>query len=491
MECITSGRVIVNGDDFGMSPGINAAIKRLHTAGRLSSVSIMSNMPWSADALAYAREADDLQAGAHLNLTTGRPLSAVEQVPSLVDESGDFLELGILLRRSLAGRVSRDELRLELDAQLARCLDEGPEIHHVDSHMHFHAVPSFGRLVADLAGRHGVETVRNPDFGAFIMPPPNEISPVRKALHKAGARVLISTQRVLNSRNIALTGPEPNARQLIYLRYCLELGDDPAAAFRHCLCDLDFGRLEIIAHPAVVDEVLPSLTGYVQGRELELEFLASDTFRELMEETEWEKYGTGRNPKLRGFKRSAVELDFNLYRVDVPIPGLAGDDLSVIDIRPEGVEQTIVFLHGFAGCAETWEHQINYFSHEYRVIAPDLRGHGQSDAPFTRYTMGELVADLYRISQYLELPEKFALVGHSFGGSIAVEYASAHPEQISHLVLIATAVEWPVPRIASFFFRLPVAFFRPWWPYRGRWNCEVHTFKRTRVIRMGSWRGTY
>ena len=193
--------------------------------------------------------------------------------------------------------------------------------------------------------------------------------------------------------------------------------------------------------------------------------------------------------KLRGFKRSAVELDFNLYRVDVPIPGLAGDDLSVIDIRPEGVEQTIVFLHGFAGCAETWEHQINYFSHEYRVIAPDLRGHGQSDAPFTRYTMGELVADLYRISQYLELPEKFALVGHSFGGSIAVEYASAHPEQISHLVLIATAVEWPVPRIASFFCRLPVAFFRPWWPYRGRWNCEVHTFKRMAVNNLQKWRG--
>ena len=55
--------------------------------------------------------------------------------------------------------------------------------------------------------------------------------------------------------------------------------------------------------------------------------------------------------KLRGFKRSAVELDYNLYRVDVPIPGLAGDNLSVIDIRPEGVEQTIVLLHGFAGCA--------------------------------------------------------------------------------------------------------------------------------------------
>ncbi|MGD8586290.1 MAG: alpha/beta fold hydrolase, partial [Chloroflexota bacterium] len=193
--------------------------------------------------------------------------------------------------------------------------------------------------------------------------------------------------------------------------------------------------------------------------------------------------------KLRGFKRSAVELDYNLYRVDVPIPGLAGDNLSVIDIRPEGVEQTIVLLHGFAGCAETWEHQINRFSQRYRVVAPDLRGHGQSDAPFTRYTMGEMVADLYRISQYLELPDQFVLVGHSFGGSIAVEYASAHPEQVSHLVLIATAVEWPVPSIARFLFRLPMAFFRLVWPYRGRWNCEAHVFKRMAVNNLQKWRG--
>ena len=284
MECISSGRVIVNGDDFGMSPGVNAAIKQLHQAGRLSAVSIMSNMPWSAEALAYARDAVDLQAGAHLNLTTGRPLLPADKVPSLVDDSGGFLDLGVLMRRLLAGRVSRDEIRLELGAQLARCLDEGPEIQHLDSHMHFHAVPSLGRLVADLASRYEVTTVRNPDFGAFVMPPPNEISPVRKALHKAGARVIISTQRALNSRNIALTGPEPNARQLIYLRWCLELEDDPAASFRNCLCDLDFGKLEIIAHPAVVDDFLPSLSGYVQGRELELAFLASDTFRELMEE---------------------------------------------------------------------------------------------------------------------------------------------------------------------------------------------------------------
>ena len=108
--------------------------------------------------------------------------------------------------------------------------------------------------------------------------------------------------------------------------------------------------------------------------------------------------------KLRGIKRSDIQLDFDLYRVNVPMPGVVGDQLSVINIRPEGVERTIVFVHGYAGCAETWERQINYFAKEYRVVVPDLRGHGQSDAPYTRYAMPELVADLYAISQHLRCP---------------------------------------------------------------------------------------
>jgi len=284
IDCISSGRVIVNGDDYGMSPGINAAIEQLYGAGRLSSVSIMSNMPWSAEALAFAQTAENLKAGAHLNLTTGQPLMPAEQVPSLVDENGEFLKLAVLLRRLLAGSVSRDEIRLELQAQIENCLDGGLSIHHLDSHMHFQAVPSLGRLVADLASQYGVRVVRNPDFSAFVMPPPDEIGPVRTALQKAGAKVLISTQRALSSRNIVLNDPLPTARQLIYLRWCLEPGDDPAETFRRCLNDLHYDNLEIIAHPAVVDDILPSMTGYVQGRELELEFLAGDVFREILEE---------------------------------------------------------------------------------------------------------------------------------------------------------------------------------------------------------------
>ncbi len=194
--------------------------------------------------------------------------------------------------------------------------------------------------------------------------------------------------------------------------------------------------------------------------------------------------------KLRGVKRRDILFDYDLYRRNVPIPGAAGTELSVLDLWPEGAERTILFLHGYAGVLESWEYQINYFaSNHYRVIAPDLRGHGQSDAPYTRYTMDELVADLYAITQTLNLPPQFILVAHSFGGSIAVEYANAHPEQLEKLVLIATAGEYPLPRFVNWLLKLPLTWLRPFWKYRRRWDAELHVIKRMMANNMRHWQG--
>jgi pimeloyl-ACP methyl ester carboxylesterase len=194
--------------------------------------------------------------------------------------------------------------------------------------------------------------------------------------------------------------------------------------------------------------------------------------------------------KLLGVKRNDILFDYDLYRRKVPIPGVAGQYLSVLDLWPEGAERTILFQHGYAGVLESWEYQINYFaSHNYRVIAPDLRGHGQSDAPYTRYTMDELVADMYAITQHLKLPEQFTLVAHSFGGSIAVEYANAHPEQLDKLVLIATAGEYPLPRIANWLLKLPLNWLRPLWKYRTRWDAELHVIKNMMANNMRRWQG--
>jgi long-chain acyl-CoA synthetase len=193
--------------------------------------------------------------------------------------------------------------------------------------------------------------------------------------------------------------------------------------------------------------------------------------------------------QIRGLKRRAIQLDLNLYRVEVPIKGLSDSNLSVVDIWPEGLEQTVVFVHGYAGVVETWEYQINHFMHFARVITPDLRGHGQSDAPFTSYGMDELVQDLETIVEKLQLPPTFTLVGHSFGGSICIEYAVRHPERLDKLVLLATAGEYPITPAVNLLSRVPTAAFRPWWRFRPRWNAEVHVMKRMMLNNLRKWRG--
>ncbi len=193
--------------------------------------------------------------------------------------------------------------------------------------------------------------------------------------------------------------------------------------------------------------------------------------------------------KLRGVKRTDIQLDYDLYRVKVPMRGVSDANLSVLDLHPEGTEQTIMFVHGYAGVLESWEHQINYFARYYRVVAPDLRGHGQSDAPYTDYTMTEIVSDLQAIVEDLNLPEKFILVAHSFGGSIAVEYANAYPDRLQKLVLIATAGEYPLPKIAKLATRIPTRLVRPFWQYRTRFDAEFHVMKRLAANNMLQWQG--
>lgn len=164
-----------------------------------------------------------------------------------------------------------------------------------------------------------------------------------------------------------------------------------------------------------------------------------------------------------------MAIDLELYRKRVRLPGEPPIHLSVIDIAPERPVRTLVFLHGFGGRGSQWRYQLHEFSISNRVIAIDQRGHGESDRPVGRYDMPQLVNDLEDTLKVLKVDAKFVLVGHSFGGAVATEYAAKHPDEIEHLFLIATAGEFRLNPIYHFLLHLPATTLRLAAPFVKNW----------------------
>lgn len=98
---------------------------------------------------------------------------------------------------------------------------------------------------------------------------------------------------------------------------------------------------------------------------------------------------------------------------------------------------TVLCLHGFPELAVSWRDQVAWLSDAYRVVAPDMRGYGGSEAP-TRvrdYTMDLLVRDVVELIDALGV-DKVHLVGHDWGGAIAWEFAQRHGDRLHSLAVL-------------------------------------------------------
>jgi esterase len=107
-----------------------------------------------------------------------------------------------------------------------------------------------------------------------------------------------------------------------------------------------------------------------------------------------------------------------------------------------GQAEPIVVVHGFSSTADAWANVGEVLAADYHVIAPDLRGHGESAwDPRERYADEQLAADVRVLVQQLALPP-FTLIGHSMGGAVAFTYAATYPEDVMRLVIEDSA---PLP----------------------------------------------
>ncbi len=109
----------------------------------------------------------------------------------------------------------------------------------------------------------------------------------------------------------------------------------------------------------------------------------------------------------------------------------------------------LLLLHGFPLDRTLWNAQIEPLAQTHRVLAPDLRGHGESPPSGDDYSMEALADDLLNFLDERKCPGPFALAGHSMGGYIALALAARCPERISHLMLIATRAAADSPEAAA------------------------------------------
>lgn len=94
----------------------------------------------------------------------------------------------------------------------------------------------------------------------------------------------------------------------------------------------------------------------------------------------------------------------------------------------------LVMLHGWGDVAATWQFVVDEFAHEWRVVAPDLRGFGQSQGNNSTYWFADYVADLDALLEHLSPAAPVKLVGHSLGGNLVSLYAGVRPERVTRLV---------------------------------------------------------
>jgi 3-oxoadipate enol-lactonase len=106
-------------------------------------------------------------------------------------------------------------------------------------------------------------------------------------------------------------------------------------------------------------------------------------------------------------------------------------------VTDEGKGTPLVALHGFPLSRGAWQKQVDALKSSYRVIAPDLRGLGESEARPGANTMSQMADDLHALLEHLNTGP-VVLIGHSMGGYVALAFARKYPKLLRGLVLVGT-----------------------------------------------------
>jgi hopanoid biosynthesis associated protein HpnK len=156
-------RLIVTADDFGAAHEVNEAVERAHHDGILTAASLMVTGDAADDAVARAKAVPSLGVGLHVVLVEGRPALPPEQLPDLVDSSGQFRTNMVRTALDIFTKpAARAQLRAEVEAQFMRFAATGLSLDHVNAHKHFHLHPTIASTILSVGRRYGMKAIRAP-----------------------------------------------------------------------------------------------------------------------------------------------------------------------------------------------------------------------------------------------------------------------------------------------------------------------------------------
>jgi pimeloyl-ACP methyl ester carboxylesterase len=168
--------------------------------------------------------------------------------------------------------------------------------------------------------------------------------------------------------------------------------------------------------------------------------------------------------------------------ISIRLTSLHGNDVAY---RRAGRGPVLLLLHGIAGSSETWVPAMRLLQRDYTVIAPDFLGHGASAKPPGDYSLGNYAAGLRDFLDVLGI-DRASVVGQSYGGGVALQFAYQFPERCERLALVDAGglgreVSWLLRLVTlpGAEYVLPALFLAP----VRDWGNSVLSFLRTRGIR--------
>ncbi|MEQ8964052.1 MAG: alpha/beta hydrolase [Coleofasciculus sp. C2-GNP5-27] len=115
--------------------------------------------------------------------------------------------------------------------------------------------------------------------------------------------------------------------------------------------------------------------------------------------------------------------------------------------------EPLLLLHGLADHALVWSSLAEYLAESYHIIAPDMRGHGESSKPDDDYTFASAIADLEALMDHLGWSSAH-IIGHSWTGKLAPIWAKQHPERFRSMILVDPIFIWKMPSLLKVTFPL-------------------------------------